>query len=62
MLIVMANEKKDSHIEKMYYRQNAHYFAGHCTDTCYYFRPGRNCFPKPDGDGNIAQVQQVVTH
>jgi hypothetical protein len=44
----------------MYYCQNAHYFAGHGTNAANHLCQGMNRFPKPDGDGNITQVQQII--
>jgi hypothetical protein len=45
----------------MYYCEEAHDFSGHCTDAGDYIRPVMDGFPEPDGDGNIPQVQQIIS-
>jgi hypothetical protein len=59
--MTMANEQQDSHITEMYYCENAHYFTGHGTYTGDCTCPVVNRFPKTDGDGHIAEVQQIIS-
>ena len=56
----MANEQEYSHITEMYDCQYAHYFAGHGTNAVKGICKRVNRFPKPKGDGNITQVQQII--